>query len=208
MISAPAGLIIIQTDRRQPVISGAIQPHIGLGLCRFPFLLQYLAGCFICMDDVPLQQMPVKLFIHRLHIIYAAFDDPVSQCRSGEFHSQLFPIRLLAVKRNAVHIFLVHHISNRGRRYEAALQQRTWCFSPNDNGNIDFSVFRSAKHFLDILNPFYFCRDDPQFFTDNLFPDDFHRSITLGAVSKEKELFITQGYYNSCKNITHTVLSI
>ena len=63
MVSAPAGLIIIQTDRRQPVISGAIQPHIGLGLCRFPFLLQYLAGCFICMDDVPLQQMPVKLFM-------------------------------------------------------------------------------------------------------------------------------------------------
>lgn len=54
MISAPAGLVIIQTDRRQPVISGAIQSHIGLGLCRFPFLLQYLAGCFICMDDVPL----------------------------------------------------------------------------------------------------------------------------------------------------------
>ena len=36
MISAPAGLVIIQTDRRQPIISGAIQPHIGLGLCRFP----------------------------------------------------------------------------------------------------------------------------------------------------------------------------
>lgn len=43
MISAPAGLVIIQTDRRQFIISGAIQPHIGLGLCRFPFLLQYLA---------------------------------------------------------------------------------------------------------------------------------------------------------------------
>lgn len=61
MISAPAGLVIIQADWRQPVVSGAIQPHIGLGLCRFPFFLQYLAGCFICMDDVPLQQMLVKL---------------------------------------------------------------------------------------------------------------------------------------------------
>ena len=36
MISAPAGLVIIQADRRQPVISGSIQPHIRLGLCRFP----------------------------------------------------------------------------------------------------------------------------------------------------------------------------
>ena len=86
MVSAPAGLIIIQTDRRQPVISGAIQLYIGLGLCRFPFLLQYLAGYFICMDDIPLQQMLVQLFIHRLHIIYAVFDDPVSQCRPGKLH--------------------------------------------------------------------------------------------------------------------------
>ncbi len=31
MISAPAGLVIIQADRRQPVISGSIQPHIRLG---------------------------------------------------------------------------------------------------------------------------------------------------------------------------------
>ena len=91
MISAPAGLVIIQTDRRQPVISGAIQLYIGLGLCRFPFLLQYLAGYFICMDDIPLQQMLVQLFIHRLHIIYAAFDDPVSQCRPGKLHSSLSP---------------------------------------------------------------------------------------------------------------------
>lgn len=91
MISAPAGLVIIQTDRRQPVISGAIQLYIGLGLCRFPFLLQYLAGHFICMDDIPLQQMLVQLFIHRLHIIYAAFDDPVSQCRPGKLHSSLSP---------------------------------------------------------------------------------------------------------------------
>ena len=28
MISAPAGLVIIQTDRRQPVISGAIQLYM------------------------------------------------------------------------------------------------------------------------------------------------------------------------------------
>ena len=97
MISAPAGLVIIQADRWQPVISGAIQPHIGLGLCRFPFFFQYLAGCFIRMDNVPLQQMLVKSFIHRLHIIHAAFDDPVGQCRSGEFYTQLFPVRFLAV---------------------------------------------------------------------------------------------------------------
>ena len=97
MISAPAGLVIIQADRRQPVISGSIQPHIRLGLRRFPVLLQYLAGCFICMDNVPLQQMLVKPFIHRLHIIHAAFDDPVGQCRSGEFYTQLFPVRFLAV---------------------------------------------------------------------------------------------------------------
>ena len=38
MISASAGLVIIQTDRRQPVISRAIQLHIGLGLCRFSLL--------------------------------------------------------------------------------------------------------------------------------------------------------------------------
>ena len=79
MIAAPAGLVIIQPNWRQLIISGAIQPHIRLGLCRFPCLLQYLAWCFICMDNVSFQQMPVKLFIHRLHIIYAAFDNPVCQ---------------------------------------------------------------------------------------------------------------------------------
>ena len=127
--------------------------------------------------------MPVKLFIHRLHIIYAAFDDPVRQCRPGKLHSKLFPVRLLAVKRDAVHIFLVHHVSNRGRRCQAVLEQGAWCFSPNDNGSAVFFTFRAAKNFLDILDPFHFCRDDPQFFTDYLFPDDFHRSIAVGTVS-------------------------
>ena len=42
------------------------------------------------MDNVPFQQMLVKPFIHRFHIIHAAFDDPVGQCRSGEFYTQLF----------------------------------------------------------------------------------------------------------------------
>ena len=111
----------------------------------FSLLLQYLAGCFICMDNVPLQQMLVKLFIHRLHIVYAAFDDPVSQCCSGELHSQLFPVRLLAVKRDAVHIFLVHHVGNRGRRCEAVLQQRTWCFSTNDNRSAVFLTFEQPR---------------------------------------------------------------
>ena len=91
MVSAPAGLIIIQTDRRQPVISGAIQPHIELELYCFPFLLQYLARCFICMNDVPLQQILVKLLIHRLHVFYVAFDDPIRQGCTGKLHSQLFP---------------------------------------------------------------------------------------------------------------------
>ena len=134
------------------------------------------------MDDIPFQQTLVEMSIHRLHIIYAAFDDPVSQCRSGEFHSQLFPIRLLAVKRNAVHIFLVHHISNRGRRCEAVFQQRAWCFSPDNNGSAVLLAFWTAKHFLDILDPFHFCRDDPQFFPYNLFPDDLHRRVAVGAV--------------------------
>ena len=126
--------------------------------------------------------MLVKLFIHRLHIIYAAFDDPVSQCRSGELYSQLFPVRLLAVKRDAVPIFLIHYVSNRGRRCQAVLQQRAWCFSPNDNRSAVFLTFRTAKHFLDILDPFHFCRDDPQFFPHDLFPDNLHRSIAVGAV--------------------------
>ena len=56
-------------------------------------------------------------------------------------------IRLLAVKRDAVHIFLIHHVSNRGRRCKAVLQQRAWCFSSNDNGSAVFLAFRTAKDF-------------------------------------------------------------
>ena len=170
MVSAPAGLIIIQTDRRQPVIPRAIQPHVGLGLRRFPFLFQYLAGCFICMDHIHFQQMLVKPFIHRLHIIYAAFDDPVRQGCPGKLHSQSFPVRLLPVKWGAIYILLIHHISNRGWRCKAVFEQVTWCFSPNDNGSAVFFAFRAAKNFLDILDPFHFRRDDPQIFTDNFFP--------------------------------------
>ena len=62
------------------------------------------------------------------------------------------------------------------------LQQRAWCFSANDNGSTVLLAFRTAKDFLDILDPFHFCRGDSQFLTDNLFPDDFHRSIAVGAV--------------------------
>ena len=62
------------------------------------------------------------------------------------------------------------------------LQQRAWCFSSNDNGSAVFLAFWTAKDFLDILDPFHFCRGNPQFLTDNLFPDDFHRSIAVGAV--------------------------
>ena len=63
MTASPAGLIVIQSDRRQPVVSRAIQLHIGSGLCRFSLLLQHLAGRLVRMDDSPLQQMFVKPFI-------------------------------------------------------------------------------------------------------------------------------------------------
>ena len=101
VVSSPAGLVVIQADRRQPVVPGAIQPHIGPGLCRFPILLQHLAGRFVRMDDSPLQQMFVKPFIYRLHVIHAAFDDPVGQCRPPQLYAHLLPVRLLPVKRDA-----------------------------------------------------------------------------------------------------------
>ena len=63
------------------------------------------------------------------------------------------------------------------------LQQWAWCFSPNDNGSTVFLTFRTAKYFLDVLEPFHFRGDDPQFFPHDLFPDDLHRSIAVGAVS-------------------------
>ena len=59
------------------------------------------------------------------------------------------------------------------------LQQRAWCFSSNDNGSAVFLAFRTAKDFLDILDPFHFCGGNPQLLTDNLFPDDFHRGIAV-----------------------------
>ena len=51
----------------------------------------------------------------------------------------------LAVKRDAVHIFLVHHVSNRGRGCETVPEQGAWCFSPNDNENAVFFTSRTAK---------------------------------------------------------------
>ena len=92
------------------------------------------------------------------------------------------PVCLLAVKRDVVHIFLVHHVSNRGRGCEAVPEQEAWCFSPDDNGSAVFLAFRTAKDFLDIPDSFCFCRDDPQFFTDNLFLDDFHRGVAVRTV--------------------------
>lgn len=92
MVSAPAGLVIIQADWRQPVFSGSIQPHVGPGLCCFPVLLQHLAGRFIRMDDIPFQQMFMKSFIYRRHVVQAALDDPVGQRRPPKLHTQLFPV--------------------------------------------------------------------------------------------------------------------
>ena len=182
VVSSPAGLVVIQADQRQPIVPGAIQPHIGPGLCRFPILLQHLAGRFVRMDDSPLQQMFVKPFIYRLHVIHAAFDDPVGQCRPPQLYAHLLPVRLLPVKRDAVHIFLVHHVSSRGRGREAVLQQGAGCFGFNDNGSAVFLTFRAAEHFLDVLDPLHLCAGDPQFFPHHLFPDHFHRGIAVRTV--------------------------
>lgn len=90
MVPAPAGLVIIQADRRQPVVSGSIQPHVGFGLCCFPVLLQHLSGRFIRMDDIPFQQMFMKSFIYRRHVVQAALDDPVGQRRPPEISPSCF----------------------------------------------------------------------------------------------------------------------
>ena len=135
------------------------------------------------MDDSPLQQMLVKPFIYRLHVIHAAFDDPVGQCRPPQLYAQLLPVCLLPVKRDAVHIFLIHHVSNCGRGGKAVLQQRAGCFGLNDNGSSVFFTFRASEHFLDILDPFHPCAGDPQLFPHHLFPDHFHRGIAVRAVS-------------------------
>ena len=100
----------------------------------------------------------------------------------GKLHSQLFPVCLLPVKRDTVHILLVHHVSNCGWRCETMLQQRAWGFRPNDYRSTVFFTFRTAQDLLDILDPFHFRGDDPQLFTDNLFPDDCHRGVAVGTV--------------------------
>ena len=47
-----------------------------------------------------------KKHIHWPHIAYATFDDPVNQRYFHKLHTQLFPVRLLAVKRDTVYIRL------------------------------------------------------------------------------------------------------
>ena len=56
------------------------------------------------------------------------------------------------------------------------------CLSTNNNGSTVFPAFRVAKYLLDILDPFYFCGDDPHFFPYNLFSDNLHRSVATRAV--------------------------
>ena len=46
---------------------------------------------------------------------------------------------------------------------------------------------------MDILDPFHFCRDDPQFFTDDFFTDDFHRGIAVWAVLVLAKLSLAGG---------------
>ena len=181
MVPAPAGLVIIQADWRQPVVPGSIQPHVGLGLCCFPVLLQHLAGRFIRMDDIPLQQMFMKPFIYRLHVVQAAFDDPVGQCCPPELYPHLFPVRFLTVKRDAVHIFPVHYIRDSRWGRKAVLQQRARCLRTNDNGSAVFFAFRAAKHFLYIPDPFHFRGDDPQLIPDDLFSMTSMRYYNRGS---------------------------
>ena len=134
------------------------------------------------MDDVPLRQMVEELLIYRPHIVHVAPNAPVCQRCLQNLYAQLFPVCLLTAERDTVHILLVHHIGDSGWRSKAVLEQGTRCFGSNDNRSAVFLTFRAAKDFLDILDPFHFCRDDPQFFTDDFFTDDFHRGIAVWAV--------------------------
>lgn len=124
--------LAIQDDHREPILAASTFTcyvttqitHIGLGLYCLPVSFRSLAGCFICVKDIPFQQISVEMFRYRLQIIYTTFDDPVSQWRSGKFHSQLLPILLLAVKRDVVHIFLVHYASDRKCRCKAVFKHQ------------------------------------------------------------------------------------
>ena len=54
IVSAAAGLVIVQDDWRPTVIAGAVQPHIGFCGRSFAFLLQHLDRGFICVQHFPL----------------------------------------------------------------------------------------------------------------------------------------------------------
>lgn len=116
IVSAAAGLVIVQDDWRPTVIAGAVQPHIGFCGRSFAFLLQYLDRGFICVQHFPLQQFFPHRFLDRTQPVFSAADRPVCHGRTTECYITAFPLLLLSVQRNVVYIFLVDHLCHHRRR--------------------------------------------------------------------------------------------
>lgn len=87
--ASAAGLVIVQDDRCKPVASGQKDPHIGGGFCCPAFFMQDLACCFVCMQDIPLQQKAVQLFIKRQEVMFGAVNAPVCHCLPGRRQAKL-----------------------------------------------------------------------------------------------------------------------
>lgn len=116
IVSAAAGLVIVQDDWRPTVIAGAVQPHIGFCGRSFAFLLQHLDRGFICVQHFPLQQFFPHRFLDRTQPVFSAADRPVCHGRTTECYITAFPLLLLSVQRNVVYIFLVDHLCHHRRR--------------------------------------------------------------------------------------------
>lgn len=182
IVSAAAGLVIIQDDRRQTVIAGAVQPHIGFRGRSLAFLLQHLHGGFICVQYFPLQQFFPHCFPDRNQPVLGTADRPVCHGRTAECYIPAFPLLLLPVQRNMIHKFLVDHLCHHRRRSHAVVQQR---LRSRDRFCCQSACLLAAEAVVGVLPvaiEFEFCGNEFRDFPDHIFAQQFHLRSAVGTV--------------------------
>ena len=65
VVSGTGFRVFIEDDRYTAIFPTAEKPHVGFCLGPASQFMQYLKGRFICHCEFPLQQFPMKVFIHR-----------------------------------------------------------------------------------------------------------------------------------------------
>jgi hypothetical protein len=187
MLTAASGPVVVQHDIERGSAPGAIQPQVRFRLRGSARLPQDLQRRFIRMDMILRQKPGMEEIVQRNEPPLTGGDQPIGHRLPRQVDAPLPELFFLPVERQAVHVFLMDHVRQHGRRRQTARQRRGRHGCGNDRRpNARLLATAATVHVAHMLDDAYLRRNDLQF------PPHFraHRMQRPGAVRADAFRFV------------------